>query len=83
MAVGEGMSEWQCYHLDDTLTAIVVSDGHRFLVRMREPAGENRQPIEFFRWTLKDARKAADRLVQAYYPHECDKSCCGLWREHP
>jgi hypothetical protein len=75
------MSEWHCLHLDDTLTAIVTSDKERFLVRLREPAGEHRHPIEFHRWTLRDARDAADRLVQAYYPHDCRMGGCGEWFE--
>ena len=75
------MSEWHCDHLDDTLTAMAISDGARFLVRLREPPGEHRHPIEFHRWTLKDAQKAADRLVQAYYPHDCRESGCGAWRK--
>lgn len=75
------MSEWHCYHMDDTLTAIVSADNGRFLVRLREPPGQHRNPIEFHRWTLRDARSAADRLVQAYYPHECSDSDCGGWEE--
>jgi hypothetical protein len=73
------MSEWHCPHLDDTLTAMAISDRGRFLVRLREPPGEHRNPIEFHRWTLDDARRAADRLVQAYYPHDCSAHGCGAW----
>ena len=75
------MSEWRRFHLDDTVTAMAIPDSRRFLVRMREPAGENRQPIEFYRGNLKEAQRAADRLVQAYYPHECDEERCGQWRK--
>jgi len=75
------MNEWHCDHLDGTLTAIVIADRGRFLVRLREPPGESRRPIEFLRWTLKDARRAADGLVHAYYPHDCAASGCGAWRE--
>lgn len=74
------MSEWHCLHLEETLTAMAVSDKGRFLVRLREPPGESRHPIEFYRWTLRDALKAADRLVQAYYPHDCHECGCGEWR---
>lgn len=76
------MSEWHCFHLDDTITAIVSADMFgRFLVRMREPAGENRNPVEFQRGSLKEALRAADNLVQAYYPHECDEIRCGHWHQ--
>lgn len=75
------MATWQRFHLDDTLKALAVSDNNRFFVRLREPQGENRQPIEFYRWHLKDAQNAADRLVQAYYPHECSDDMCGQWRK--
>ena len=75
------MSEWHCLHLDDTLTAMAISDQGRFLVRLREPPGEHRHPIEFHRWTLRDAQRAADRLVQAYYPHDCRESGCGSWEK--
>jgi hypothetical protein len=75
------MGEWHCLHLDDTLVAIVVSDTRRFLVRLREPEGERRHPLQFHRWTLRDARAAADKLVQAYYPHDCSAHGCGGWEE--
>jgi hypothetical protein len=75
------MSEWHCLHMDDTLTAMVTSDGRRFLVHLREPPGEHRRPVEFHRWTLADALGAADRLVQAYYPHDCGEYGCGEWQK--
>lgn len=75
------MSVWRCYHLDETITAITVPDNHRFFVRLREPPGETRHPIEFYRWNLKDAQEAADNLVQAYYPHDCNEQRCGEWRK--
>ena len=75
------MSSWQRFHLEDKLKAMAVPDVNRFLVKLREPPGENRQPIEFYRWHLKDAQDAADRLVQAYYPHECSDHRCGQWRK--
>ena len=75
------MNEWHRFHLDETITAMAVPHDHRFLIRMREPVGESRQPIEFYRGTLKEAQRAADRLVQAYYPHDCDEVKCGEWRK--
>lgn len=51
------------------------------MVRVREPADGNRRPIQFYRWNLKEAQKAADQLVQAYYPHDCDEQKCGRWRK--
>jgi hypothetical protein len=75
------MSEWHCFHLDGTIKTLVLPDTRRFLDRMREPEGESRHPIEFFRWTLKDAQRAADKLVQMYYPHECDEHKCGRWQK--
>jgi hypothetical protein len=73
------MSQWHRFHLDETITAMAIPDNHRFLVRVREPVGENRKPIEFYRGNMKEAQRAADRLVQAYYPHECDEERCGEW----
>jgi hypothetical protein len=73
------MNEWHCLHLNDTITAIVIPENGRFLVKMREPPGGNRQPIEFYRGTLKLAQRAAERLVQMYYPHDCGSNGCGQW----
>ena len=73
------MNEWHCLHLNESVTAMIISDRNRFLVRLREPQGDAHHSIEFYRWTLKDAMKAADRLVQAYYPHACSDSGCGEW----
>lgn len=75
------MSHWQRFHLNETLKAMATSDNNRFFVHFREPAGENRNPLEFYRWNLKDAQEAADRVVQAYYPHECDDEICDVWRK--
>ena len=75
------MSHWQRFHLDDTLKALATPDNHRFFIQIREPKGEHRNPIEFFRWTLTDAQDAADRIVQAYYPHECDVESCDTWQK--
>ena len=75
------MSTWQKLHLKDTLKALATSENHRFFVQFREPEGEQRNPIEFYRWTLKDAQEAADRIVQAYYPHDCEVEECGDWRK--
>jgi hypothetical protein len=73
------MSTWQRFHLSDTVKAIATSDNNRFFIQLREPHGESRNPIEFYRWTLAEARVAGDRLVQAYYPHDCDDNACGTW----
>jgi hypothetical protein len=61
------------------VTATAASEGVRFLVHVREPDEMGRRPVDFFRWNLKDAQVAADRLVRAYYPHECDAQTCGSW----
>lgn len=74
------MSEWQCLHLDETITAMAIPERGRFLVRIREPEEGNRHPIEFYRGTLKEAQRAARKLVQMYYPHQCDERC-GRWRK--
>jgi hypothetical protein len=73
------MSTWRRFHLDETVKALATSDGSRFFVEVREPAGENRQPRSCYRSNLEDARVTADRIVQAYYPHECDDEVCGSW----
>jgi hypothetical protein len=73
------LSTWRRYHLDETVTALAIPDNRRFFVRLREPPGESRNPIEFYRWTLQEAQAGADRLVQAYYPHDCDEQGCGAW----
>ena len=75
------MSTWKRAHLDETITVLAIPDNHRFFVCLREPPGESRQPIEFYRWKLKEAQQAGDRLVQAYYPHACEGSSCGEWRQ--
>jgi len=74
------MSTWERFHLNDTVKAMATSENHRFFIQIREPPGEHRNPIEFYRWTLKDAQEAADRILHAYYPHECDEQICGSWR---
>jgi hypothetical protein len=75
------VSTWHRFHLNETLKALAISDNNRFFVRLREPPGESRHPLEFYRWNLRDAQEAADRVVQAYYPHECDEQICGAWRK--
>ncbi len=75
------MSEWYRNHLDEKITALAIPDNRRFWVQMREHEGGSGYPAEFFRWNLRDAQKAADRLVQAYHPHECEESRCGQWRK--
>ncbi|MBD0326541.1 MAG: hypothetical protein ICV68_08915 [Pyrinomonadaceae bacterium] len=52
------MSIWRRYHLDETITALAIPENGRFLVRVREPPGGNRNPIEFYRWNLLDAQEA-------------------------
>ena len=73
------MSTWRRYHLNETVTAVATPDNRRFFVHLREPAGETRHPIEFYRWTLPEAQTGADQLVEAYYPHDCDAGKCGPW----
>ena len=75
------MSTWHRFHLNESLKALAISDNNRFFVSLREPPGESRHPLEFYRWNLRDAQEAADRIVQAYYPHECDEQICGAWRK--
>ena len=72
---------WQRFHLNETLKALAISDNNRFFVTVREPSGEHRNPLEFYRWKLAEAQEAADRVVQAYYPHECDEKLCDVWRK--
>ncbi|HKE55697.1 MAG TPA: hypothetical protein VKB46_03310 [Pyrinomonadaceae bacterium] len=75
------MSTWQRYHLSDTVKALATSDNHRFFIQVREPPGEQRHPLECYRWTLREAQDSADRIVNAYYPHDCDEETCGVWRK--
>lgn len=75
------MSAWHRFHLSETIKAMAIPDNKRFFVHIREPAGEHRNPVEFYRWTLRDAQEAADKVVQAYYPHECDGQLCDRWRK--
>lgn len=75
------MSYWSRLHLNESIKTITIPDNHRFFVQLKEPAGQQRNPIEFYRWTLEDAKDAGDRLVQAYYPHDCDETTCGIWRK--
>ena len=75
------MSHWQRFHLDETIKAMATPVSHRFFIQVREPPGEHRNPIEFYRWTLKEAQDAADRIVQAYYPHQCEGESCGIWKK--
>lgn len=75
------MSHWRRFHLDETITALAVPEQERFLIRVLEPPGEKRNPVSFYRSNLENAREAADRLVQEYYPHECNEHLCGEWRK--
>jgi hypothetical protein len=75
------MSTWRRFHIDETIKAMTASDGNRFFVFVREPAGANRQPRECYRSNLKAARETADGIVQAYYPHECNAVTCGSWQK--
>lgn len=73
------MGIWLRHHIDETVTATAAPEGGRFLVHLRESAGVSRHPVDCYRWNLRDAQAAADGLVQAYYPHECDGRSCGAW----
>ena len=73
------MSTWRRLHLNETVKAMAMSDRTRFFVCVREPVGENRHPLECYRSALSSAQETADRIVQAYYPHECDEQKCGAW----
>ncbi len=75
------MSHWQRSHIEQTIKAIATPDNHRFFIQLKEPPGEHRHPIEFYRWTLNDAQEAADDLVQAYYPHDCEMESCDAWKK--
>jgi hypothetical protein len=75
------MSTWRRFHLQDSIKAFAISENHRFFVQVREPPGGDRHPIEFYRWNLSAAKAAADKLVQAYYPHECNEKTCDTWRK--
>ncbi len=77
------MSVWYRFHQDESTKSLATFDGHRFFIQIREPPGEQRRPIEFFRGSLATAREAADRIVQAYYPHECSDGTCGGWQKTP
>ena len=75
------MSDWHRFHLNESIKAMAISDNRRFFIHIREPFGENRHPVEFYRWRLQEAQEAADKVVQAYYPHECDERSCDVWRK--
>lgn len=75
------MSTWHRFHQDQTIKAMATSDNNRFIVSVREPPDENRNPLTFYRWNLRDAQEAADRVVQAYYPHDCSDEICDVWRK--
>jgi len=75
------MSTWRRLHLNETVKAMATSDRTRFFVSVREPVGEKRHPLECYRSTLSSAQESADRIVQAYYPHECDADTCGAWHK--
>ena len=77
------MSSWHRFHLNESVKAMAISDQRRFFVCVREPEGEQLRPLEFYRWKLSEAQEAADRVVQAYYPHECDLLTCGAWQKSP
>jgi hypothetical protein len=77
------MGEWHRSHLDETVTAFATPEQGRFVVNLHEPPGGSRPPFEFYRSNLHEAQRAADRLVQAYYPHDCAERRCGEWRKSP
>jgi len=74
------MSIWRRTHLDHKVTAVAAAENNRFFVYLRE-ADLGRQPINFYRWNLEDAKAGGDRLVQAYYPHNCDSIHCPDWQQ--
>jgi hypothetical protein len=67
--------------MEETLKALATQDTRRFFIQVKEPSGHHRNPIEFYRWTLREAQDAADRIVQAYYPHDCEVESCGVWKK--
>jgi hypothetical protein len=73
------MIHWFLFHLDDSIKAMATYDQHRFFVRVREPIGEARGPIAFYRQTIDEAQESADQVVQEYYPHECSPHECSAW----
>jgi hypothetical protein len=75
------MSHWQRFHLEESIKALATPDNHRFFIQVREPPGEHRNPRECYRWTLKEAQATADRIVNAYYPHDCESDGCGGWQK--
>jgi hypothetical protein len=58
------MSTWRRLHLNETVKAMATSDRTRFFVSVREPVGENRQPLECYRSTLSSAHETADELCR-------------------
>ena len=75
------MSYWQRLHSEESIKTLATPENQRFLIQVREPVGENRKPIRFYRWTLEEAQEAADQIVQEYYPHECEEGSCGPWKK--
>ena len=75
------MSTWRRLHLNNSIKAMAVSENQRFLVYVREPVGEQREPRECYRSSLESAQQTADHIVQAYYPHECEDAVCGNWHK--
>jgi hypothetical protein len=73
------MSTYRRFHLNETIRAMTTSENSRFFVQVLEPPGEHRHPRECYRWNLKEAQDAADKIVQGYYPHKCDDETCGAW----
>ena len=73
------MSTWRRTHLNYEVTAVAAAENKRFLVYLSE-ADESRRPIQFYRWNLEEAKTGGDRLVQAYYPHDCNFTSCQDWQ---
>lgn len=75
------MGAWRRFHLNERISAMAIPELGRFLVKVYEPEGEKRNPREYYCSNLKDAQSGADRVVQEYYPHDCDEQRCGNWEK--
>jgi hypothetical protein len=70
---------WVRTHFDNALVAEVRWLGHQYEITLSRPKEARVVHRDCCREVGILARREADRLVDAMYPHSCDKAECAPW----